>query len=257
MHEGGAFALLHEFGPQILWKKGTILDETDEDWERKYFHVGWREKILNYVKIQKSNLQQTVTVNHRGEKIVTNNTNANLWEMQLAWESPTFVVYHLVPKMKNMVRKILWECILNGVSMDNALYATGSDDDPNNVSYYSDGNNKKELDLMDESMVIDWFRALIDIVTRVFEKEMLAPWFINLKRPQFIFELSALIRVAAYEKRKMEELTVQEEALKILVEQKQQIEDHFLLIIKANSNDVDVAQDFAKRYHENIKKYIG
>lgn len=141
--------------------------------------------------------------------------------------------------------------------MDNALYATGSDDDPNNVSYYSDGNNKKELDLMDESMVIDWFRALIDIVTRVFEKEMLAPWFINLKRPQFIFELSALIRVAAYEKRKMEELTVQEEALKILVEQKQQIEDHFLLIIKANSNDVDVAQDFAKRYHENIKKYIG
>lgn len=156
-----------------------------------------------------------------------------------------------------MVRKILWECILNGVSMDNALYATGSDDDPNNVSYYSDGNNKKELDLMDESMVIDWFRALIDIVTRVFEKEMLAPWFINLKRPQFIFELSALIRVAAYEKRKMEELTVQEEALKILVEQKQQIEDHFLLIIKANSNDVDVAQDFAKRYHENIKKYIG
>jgi hypothetical protein len=58
---------------------------------------------------------------------------------------------------------------------------------------------------MDESMVIDWFRALIDLVTRVFEKEMLAHWFINLKRPQFIFELSALIRVAAYEKRKMEE----------------------------------------------------
>lgn len=162
-----------------------------------------------------------------------------------------------MPKIKSMVRKILWECILSGVSMDNALYANGGDDDVNNISYYSDGNTKKELDLMDESMVIDWFRALIDIVTRVFEKEMLAPWFINLKRPQFIYELSALIRVAAYEKRKMEEQGVQEEALKILVEQKQQIEDHFLLIIKANSNDVDVAQDFAKRYHENIKKYIG
>ena len=104
-----------------------------------------------------------------------------------------------------MTRKILWECIISGANIDSALYANGPDDDAVNSSHYSDGNSKKELDLMDKSMVIDWFRALIDLVTRVFEKEMLAPWFINLKRPQFIYELSGLIRVAAYEKRKMEE----------------------------------------------------
>ena len=96
----------------------------------------------------------------------------------------------------------------------------------------------------------------MDIAVRVFEKEHLSPFLISLKRPQFIHELSVLVRVAAYEKRLAEEKQQNQKEMDILLEQKQQIEDHFLLIIKANSNDVELAKNFATRYHQNIKVYI-
>merc|ERR1712224_165595 len=96
----------------------------------------------------------------------------------------------------------------------------------------------------------------MDITTRIAEKEQLAPFLIALKRPQFIQALCVLVRVAAYEKRQQEEKSQEEKELEILLAQKQQIEDHFLLIIRSNSSDVDLAKNYAMLYHNNIKSYI-
>lgn len=73
---------------------------------------------------------------------------------------------------------------------------------------------------------------------------------------RFIHELSILLRVAAYEKRLKEEALQNQKEMEVLLEHKQQIEDHFLLIIKANEDDVAVAQNFASMYHNNVKGYL-
>eukprot|EP00930_Biecheleria_cincta_P042126 TRINITY_DN28980_c0_g2_i1.p1 TRINITY_DN28980_c0_g2~~TRINITY_DN28980_c0_g2_i1.p1 ORF type:complete len:1746 (-),score=340.85 TRINITY_DN28980_c0_g2_i1:105-5342(-) len=43
-HEAGALALLKEIGPQQLGRHGPqrcLTEQTDEEWEEQYFHVGW------------------------------------------------------------------------------------------------------------------------------------------------------------------------------------------------------------------------
>ncbi|CAD7949751.1 unnamed protein product [Amoebophrya sp. A120] len=249
MHEGGPFALLQEQGPQYLWKKQTLLDESDADWEKKYFHDGWRAKIQRIIK---------------GEKASGDKTEYNLKNLQMALDTPKFLTEQIIPKIRAVVKRALFECIVYADEMDpftasTPLGASGNPADSLQDMSFDSTSRAQNVDnqqMMDESMIIDWFRQLMDIVTRVTEKEHLSPFLISLKRPQFIHELSVLVRVAAYEKRLKEEEQQNAKEMDVLREHKQQIEDHFLLIIKANSNDVEVAKNFATRYHQNIKTYI-
>ncbi|CAD7940670.1 unnamed protein product [Amoebophrya sp. A25] len=247
MHEGGPFSLLQEQGPQYLWRKQTLLGERDDEWEKKYFHEGWRNRIQKILK---------------GEIPKGDKTEYNLKNLQMALETPNFLREQIIPKLRAIVKRVLYEQIVFADEIDpfaplGTPAAEGTSIGDLNASFESGNAIKNDnQQMMDEKMIIDWFRQLMDIVVRVTEKEHLAPFLISLKRPQFIHSLSTLVRIAAYEKRLKEEESQNQKEMDVLLDHKTQIEDHFLLIIKANSNDVEVAKNFAMRYHQNVKVYI-
>eukprot|EP00392_Amoebophrya_sp_AT5.2_P003662 g3667.t1 len=307
MHEGGPFALLQEQGPQYLWRGKTLLGESDAEWEKKYFHDGWRAKATRAMK---------------GGGVAAGGAEKheyNVKNLQLALETPNFLREQIIPKLKAIVRRVLYDNIVFADEIDPFAgpgTPMGGDQD---ISFDASPRENSQQ-MMDESMIIDWFRALMDLVVRdetnVFSRVMKRKPQLQMKMKiclrvlwisrggrrewcadnvalregrcgdvgrrlqrfrsargssavvvdwnemlalRFIHELSILLRVAAYEKRLKEEALQNQKEMEVLLEHKQQIEDHFLLIIikeRANEDDVAVAQNFASMYHNNVKGYL-
>merc|ERR1719262_21622 len=143
---------------------------------------------------------------------------------ELAKEVPreAFVREDLVPKMKKYVDQLL-------------------------QSVRMELQNGKALD---ESLGVEWLRSAASCILDM-EQTLLAQWSLCLRRPQFLNSLHITIRVVCVEELLRQEERKTEEAIRKLLDQKQHVEEHFLLMVRSNTTDVEKAQNFATLYHRS------
>eukprot|EP00746_Dinoflagellata_sp_MGD_P121039 gnl/MRDRNA2_/MRDRNA2_56343_c0_seq1.p1 gnl/MRDRNA2_/MRDRNA2_56343_c0~~gnl/MRDRNA2_/MRDRNA2_56343_c0_seq1.p1 ORF type:complete len:1766 (-),score=343.64 gnl/MRDRNA2_/MRDRNA2_56343_c0_seq1:73-5370(-) len=148
---------------------------------------------------------------------------------ELAKEVPreAFVREDLVPKMKKYVEQLVQTVRL-------------------------ELQNGKPLD---ESLGVEWLRSAASCILDI-EQTLLAQWSLCLRRPQFLNALHISIRVVCVEGLSRQEERKTEEAIRKLLDQKQHVEEHFLLMVRSNTTDVEKAQNFADLYHRSLMAWL-
>ena len=121
-------------GPQYLWRGQTLLMESDDTWTKKYFHSGWKQRIGRILegKIPK------------GDK-----TEYNLKNLRMAYEHPNFLTEVIIPKLRPIVKRVLWDHVVFAGEIPQLEEGELNDDfDAEFVD--------RDQSMMDESMIIDW-----------------------------------------------------------------------------------------------------
>jgi len=109
---------------------------------------------------------------------------------------------------------------------------------------------------LDEATCAEGLRHITGEILQQIEYRLLQDCSVTLKRPQVLQALQVALRIGCIEALVQVEGDKQTKAVSDLLDQKAYVEEHFLLIIQENRDEVKCATNFAQLYHRSLEGWV-